>query len=776
MSEKSKQTQTLSPEDQVFQQGLKLTLQQIRALSDVPDLAVLKSFINQLRTSDNDPVHANAKIQALIDILQKNPDLSAGLATFVLRLLSQYRQIPLYTDTGISSDESFFASLNRLMGHKFLPLLPQKDSVVDMAASLFDKRSDEKWLASIQPEKWDSLISAIKTDLHHLDLLATIKNNILNAIVILSYRISGIGLHPELMEFYPELLNYSASFVAQNQEAVLFANEYRQAHQLDSLTDITPETDIDPAPLLVMLEQCQDIVNTIRKRIYKTGISIRLTNMLLRLDQSIRRMEILIELVSNNHNQRDKAIIDLIRTLIFTANYRYRFGHLIDNNTKLLSKKVTENASRVGEHYISTDKQGYIDMFKKASIGGFMIAFMATFKILSYNLILAPIGRAFVNSMIYGLGFVFIQVIHGTVATKQPAMTAAAIASTISGQSGKKSGQLNKLADLIVDILRTQFIAIMGNVLVAMPIALLISILWFRYVGEPMIDVDKALHLLHDLDPLHSLALPHAAIAGVYLFLSGLIAGYYDNLAVYNKIGDRLLNHPFLQKILPKQWLIKFSRFIEDNLGTIMGNFLFGVFLGSTATIGFILGLPLDIRHIAFASANLAHGLFNTPMAYLDIQIIVLSIVGVILIGVVNLMVSFFLALFVALRSKDVQFKEWGKLARLLLHHLSVHPMDFFVPRPAPMKYAHLNRQGEIIFEEFKPYKQENPLSKHHTIRSLSDKKIVVKPTVKDKDKTANSQTLNQEGETQNTANDSANLQNANIPLPKPEKPPKLPD
>lgn len=167
------------------------------------------------------------------------------------------------------------------------------------------------------------------------------------------------------MESYPQILNYSASFVAQNQEAVLFVNQYRQAHELDTLTDITPEQAVDPAPLLVMLEQCEDIVATVRKRIYKTGISIRLTNMMLRLDQSLQRMRILTELVTDDNQKRDRAVIELIQALITTANQRYSIGYLIDNNTKLLSRKVTENASRVGEHYISTDKAGYQKMLKK---------------------------------------------------------------------------------------------------------------------------------------------------------------------------------------------------------------------------------------------------------------------------------------------------------------------------------------------------------------------------------------------------------------------------
>jgi len=706
---------------------LKRILQQITALSDVPDPAVLKRLIDELRVSDKEPALANENIQDLIDILRHHPEYGDGLASFVLKLIIQYRQIALYTDTGIMSDQGFFNSLRRLVGHRFLPLLPQEDSVVELVGYLFDKRSDERWLANIDKEKWDELVELIRVEEAHLDLVATAKNSILNAIIILSYRISGIGLHPDLMESYPQILNYSASFVAQNQEAVLFVNQYRQAHELDTLTDITPEKAVDPAPLLVMIEQCEDIVATVRKRIYKTGISIRLTNMMLRLDQSLQRMRILTELVTDDYNKRDLAVIELIQTLITTANRRYSIGYLIDNNTKLLSRKVTENASRVGEHYISTDKAGYQEMFKKASIGGFIIAFMATTKILAYHLALAPMGRAFINSMIYGLGFVFIHVIRGTVATKQPAMTAAAIASTISDGSGKKSRQLTKLSELVVDILRTQFIAIMGNVMVAIPVALIISFAWLQYTGTPMIDTEKAGHLLHDLDPFRSLALPHAAIAGVYLFLSGLIAGYYDNLAVYNHVGARIQRHKLLKFLLPKSWLQRLGGFVEANLGAIMGNFLFGVFLGSTATIGFIFGLPIDIRHIAFASANLAHGLFNMPADQISWNVILLSILGVALIGIVNLMVSFSLALFVALRSKEVRFFEWGRLTKLVFGHIISHPSYFFWPRDKPMKYARIDSQGRMIFDDTSAQKGGKPLPSNYVVRRLSDVKILPK-------------------------------------------------
>ncbi|WP_435978523.1 site-specific recombinase [Psychrobacter sp. DM4] len=741
---------------------IKRILQQITALSDVPEPSILKRLIDELRVTDKEPALANQNIQTLIDILRQHPEYSDGLASFVLKLIIEYRQIALYTDTGIMSDQGFFSSFRRLVGHRFLPILPQDDSVVELVGYLFDKRTDERWLANIDKEKWDILVELLKVKDNHLNLVATVKNSILNAIIILSYRVTGIGLHPDLMEAYPQILNYSASFVAQNQEAVLFVNQYRQAHELDTLTDTTPEKAVDPAPLLVMLEQCEDIVATVRKRIYKTGISIRLTNMMLRLDQSLARIRVLTELVTNDLEKRDRAIINLIQTIITTANQRYSIGYLIDNNTKLLSRKVTENASRVGEHYISTDKTGYRKMFKKASIGGFIIAFMATLKILAYHLALAPMGRAFINSMIYGLGFVFIHIVHGTVATKQPAMTAAAIASTISDGSGKKSHQLTKLSELVVDILRTQFIAIMGNVLLAIPVALIISFAWLQYTGVSMIDTEKAEHLLHDLNPFTSLALPHAAIAGVYLFLSGLIAGYYDNLAVYNNIGARIRRHRLLQFLLPKTWLSRLGGFIEANLGAIMGNFLFGVFLGSTATIGYLFGLPLDIRHIAFASANFAHGIFNVSADDISWSVIFLSILGVALIGIVNLMVSFSLALFVALRSKEVRFFEWGRLTKLIFGHIISHPSDFFWPRQKPMQYARIDSQGHMIFEDLSGQNGGKALPSNYVIRRLSDVKILPKSMkVASKDKSSMSD-INYDAQGQDNTTDHSISDNNN--------------
>lgn len=144
--------------------------------------------------------------------------------------------------------------------------------------------------------------------------------------------------------------------------------------------------------------------------------------------------------------------------------------------------------------------------------------------------------HAFIYSMNYSLGFVLIHVLHFTVATKQPAMTAAALASTVQQRKGSRTAQIAELAALIINIIRTQFVAILGNISIAIPTTAIITYLWQYFLDEPLLNHAKANIVLHSLNPFTSLAIPHAAIAGVCLFLSGLLAGYFDNMAIYRKV------------------------------------------------------------------------------------------------------------------------------------------------------------------------------------------------------------------------------------------------
>jgi site-specific recombinase len=256
-------------------------------------------------------------------------------------------------------------------------------------------------------------------------------------------------------------------------------------------------------------------------------------------------------------------------------------------------------------------------------------------------------------------------------------MTAAAIAATI--DQGEQ--RLHELAELIVCVFRSQFVAIIGNVVVVMPTAFAIAWCWGYLNGAPFVDAGKSQYLLHDIDPFRSLAIFHAAIAGVCLFLSGLISGYYDNKAAYNDIPGRLRQLPWLRRLVGEARLAKMTNYIGDNLGALAGNFFFGVMLGSIGTLGFIFGLPIDIRHITFSSANFVFAVLGLNYQLTSEQW-VLSLLGIAMVGATNLAVSFSLALAVALRSRRVSFSKGSALIGLVLKRFWYTPREFFFPPP----------------------------------------------------------------------------------------------
>lgn len=344
----------------------------------------------------------------------------------------------------------------------------------------------------------------------------------------------------------------------------------------------------------------------------------------------------------------------------------------------MLALRVTDNAAQTGEHYVADSRPEYFAMWRSAMGAGLIIGVMALDKILAAKLGWAPLNQAFVYSMNYALGFVLIYLLHFTIATKQPAMTAQTIAATVS-EIDPARGDLTRLVDLIVAVARTQFAAILGNVMIALPTAMAIAWALSAAKGGPFIEAGKALHLLHDLDPLRSLALLHAAVAGVWLFLSGLISGWVDNWTVYERVPERIAQVRWLRASLGPERSSAFAAYVARNLGGIAGNFLFGVMLGSTGAIAALFGLPIDIRHIAFAAANLGYALvaleFSVPWLT-----VAWSAFGVALIGLTNLAVSFALALWVALRARGAEFRRAGELLGLLGRELIRRPGRFFLP------------------------------------------------------------------------------------------------
>lgn len=643
----------------------------------VLDENLLIQLVERIRPEDSrNTEEIETKFNAFIRALLLTPNAVLTLQSFTLRIINRYKQASLFSDTGILSLDGFWNQLNQRIGAHILPVIPDHLKLQELFRKIFYLRTDKYWLDYFDEADWQRLFAVVNQGHSNQVEKTRIKDQIIKALTILSYRVSGIGLHPEFINAQPELMEYESPFLVQNREIIEFIQEYKKRYNTVELVDaITPP---DASQALVMLEQCHDVVAKIRRSTKRIGVSVSLTYMLALLEQCLERIEILLNMVLDDDDLRYQSIGLFIADITEAIYSERSVRALLTTNSELLALQVTENASKTGEHYVSTDKQGFLAMYKSAAGAGIIIAFMASLKVLMARVTMAPLMQAFSYSMNYSLGFMLIHVLHFTVATKQPAMTAAALASTVQQRKGSKTAQIAELAALIVNIIRTQFVAILGNISIAIPVAALIALMWEFALHEPLMTHAKAAKTLYDLNPFTSLAIPHAAVAGVCLFLSGLLAGYFDNMAVYRKVGPRLRAHVRLSQLMGQERLHRFADYIERNLGALGGNFIFGIMLGSMGTIGFILGMPLDIRHIAFASANFIQGLININGP--DIGLVVVSFLGVLLIGLTNLFVSFSLTIIVALRARRVRFEQWKPLAKLVMTHFLTRPSDFFWP------------------------------------------------------------------------------------------------
>jgi site-specific recombinase len=654
-----------------------LMQQQLEQSQAALDENLLIALVDQIRPIDShNHEEIEQKFQQFVQSLLLTPNAVSTLQSFVLRVINRYKKTSLFSDTGILSLDGFWNQLNQRIGAHILPLVPDEKNLPTLLKKVFHQSSDHYWLEHFKSQDWIRLFSVMNQGHSNQKEKIHIKDELIKALTILSYRVSGIGLHPEFINAQPELMEYESPFLIQNRELNEFIQEYKKRyHEVNFAVAIAPP---DASQAFVMLEQCHDVVAKIRRSTKRIGVSVNLTYMLALLEQCLERIEILIHLIIDDDNQRYQSLGLFLVDISDAIHNERSVRSLLATNSELLALQVTENASKTGEHYVSTDKKGFWAMYQSAAGAGVIIATMATLKTLMARATMAPLMQAFSYSMNYSLGFMLIHVLHFTVATKQPAMTAAALASTVQQRKGSKMAQIAELAALIVNIIRTQFVAILGNISIAIPVAACIALFWDYALHEPLMNHAKAAKTLHDLNPFTSLAIPHAAIAGVCLFLSGLLAGYFDNMAIYRKVGPRLRAHNGLKQWMGEQRLDHFANYMQRNLGALSGNFIFGIMLGSMGTLGYILGLPLDIRHIAFASANFIQGLININGP--DMGLIVVSFLGVLLIGLTNLFVSFTLTIIVALRARQVRFEQWKPLAKLVMTHFLTRPSDFFWP------------------------------------------------------------------------------------------------
>ncbi len=650
-------------------ENLKKLLESICS-EDIDIIDKLKYIIAFIRPKSKDDIDLSVNsINKIIDFFNSQDELAQNISNSINQIFIESKISTNIVHFGILSNNYFSYEARERFYNKFLPNPPKKGDLNYIFGTIFNKKDDFKWVCSIENSIWVEFFKALFNNSKNITKTKNhLFNELLDALEILSIWIAAEEFDSNFIRLDKKLLNKDSAFIALQRNIALYIENIQSDFVNIEITKSKLEE------LDVLIQQSYEQVSALKRKSLHNGISIDLTYQLERLTQMIKRVEYILELIKYfDTKDSNEIFVNFFKESVVQNSKKNSLIDLYKQGIKIVARSVTNYTSEHGEHYIATDLKAYFKMFLSAAGAGIIIAIMALIKI---NITQAgfSIGtQTFLSSLNYGLGFVFIHILGFTVATKQPAMTASKLAQEIEQDENNKANQ-KKIIDLIFQVSRSQFSAIAGNVILAISVAFLISYLAIKN-GYIILDDEDIKYYLKNLEP--NIALFYAAIAGVWLFLSGLISGYFDNRADLLELKDRYYHQPLLKKLISDKYREKFATYLHEHYGSILGNFFFGILLGITPFIGYLLNLPLDISHVAFSSAYLGY----TSMHFdISVTLFIYYLVCVLLIGFVNLIVSFTLALKVSLLSRDTKFGNFFSFIKNLIIEICKKPHKLFFP------------------------------------------------------------------------------------------------
>jgi len=648
---------------------------------------VLKKYFSEPYTLDSvQPMRElfqslkRTNFEVFLAYLKNNEEIKNNFRDYLFILFSNKSFTKALTDANILSENAFFPELKKRISYKFLPPVEDENTISYIISKvLFNPKSDSNYIKNINPEDGSEFFKLM--EIEKISTLPKVKKELLISANILALRSVGNALEAGIAKMVPEYKNFDNPFVALQSELDSLIGRFKEDENLQ-----INSKDVDYKQIKIYLQQCLDFVDKAFKNACKFGISSKINQSLLKIRQQLRRIQDIIPILVVD-NEEDILINskNLVSNTLKYNSHRNNVRELIDDSTRLISHLITSHTAETGTHYIATSSKEYLKMFWKASGGGIIVGFLCIFKMMMSYSHGSEFSHAVLYSLNYAFGFIIIYLLGFTLATKQPAMTAATMAKVLSDESSSEKNY-KEFANLVAKLSRTQFIAFVGNVLWSFPVALAIiyGMDWFL---EKNFAVAKADKLLKDLNPIESKAILHACIAGFFLFISGIISGNISNSSIFNQVPERISQSPFLNQVIGAKNSKKLSDFYTKHWAGIISNFWFGIFLGVIAPLGVFLGLDLDIRHITFSAGNFALALYGKGFD-IDTYTFVISLVTIFLIGAFNFIVSFGLSMLLAFRSRKVNFGELTIIYKTILKYFIKNPLRFFIPLKSELDEA----------------------------------------------------------------------------------------
>ncbi len=285
-----------------------------------------------------------------------------------------------------------------------------------------------------------------------------------------------------------------------------------------------------------------------------------------------------------------------------------------------------------------------------------------------------------------------LQIFHFALATKQPSMTAAALAGIVRSNRGEE--RWHKISAYAAQISRTQLAAAFGNVLSVCLGGIAFTYLWNFLFHAHYLSPASAEHAYESMNPLTTGTALFAAFTGVILWIGALVGGWAENFIVFNRIPQAIIQHP-VSHTLGVRHMQRVAGWIERNAAAWSNSIVLGYLLGLSPVIARFFGIPLDVRHVTLNTGMVALGAAQYGIDALRQSWLYLAVAGIAVTFVLNLSVSFAIASVVALRAYSVPSTEQLQILRYVGRQFLRAPMQFIFPPRVSYSAAPTNIEGE---------------------------------------------------------------------------------
>jgi site-specific recombinase len=320
----------------------------------------------------------------------------------------------------------------------------------------------------------------------------------------------------------------------------------------------------------------------------------------------------------------------------------------------IMARNIAERTASSGDQFVARSRAQYIKLCKAGSGGGLITLLTVIGKYLIYWLqIPALLGGALIATN-YAVSFLLIYALSFKLVTKQPAIAGAAFARVLESLESRPRSHsehkhnVRKAFRYFAAIIRSIAITAATNLAIVFAS---VAAFHFGYRilhhGHNFLDLETSRHMIQSLDPFHSLTIPCAIMTGFLLWLSSQIGGWFEHRA--QRSGSARSGRAY----------------------GIASSISLGVLFSTIPVLGAISGIALDVRHMTLSAGAFLLAICSAGFHEASGAGLFSAAIGMIVITILNLGVSFVLGLMAAIHARGL---DRSVIRRLFQDFAIEHP------------------------------------------------------------------------------------------------------